>query len=386
MKKLGMSFLTLVCVALLVFQFTSCTPRRSGTQAAETISLGVLFPLSGPVAFFGTESRDGIILATEELNAAGGLLGRQINLVIEDDEGSAPLSVAAFRKLTIQDRLSIVMGSSTSGATMAIGPLAQEQGVVLITPSGTNINVTRAGDFVFRACFIDPFQGIVGADFAYNDLGARRAAVLYDAGADYNTGLANAFMTRFRERGGQIVADEAYQTNDVDFNAQILRIRAANPEVIYLPNYYNDIALQAMQLRAQGVNVPLMGGDGWSGVSENAGREVIGSFWSAAFAADTTDPKGAAFVRAFQARFNRPASQFAALGYDTMMLVADAIRGAGNTEARAVRDAMARINGSYVTGNIRFDADRNPIKGAAILEIVERNNALANIYRTTINP
>jgi branched-chain amino acid transport system substrate-binding protein len=141
-----------------------------------------------------------------------------------------------------------------------------------------------------------------------------------------------------------------------------------------------------MQLRAMGVTAPLVGGDGWDAVVDNAGREVIGSFWSSAFSADTTDPKGAAFVRAFSARFNRPASQFAALGYDTMMIVAEAIRTAGNTDARAVRDAMARVNATFVTGNIRFDADRNPIKGAAILEIAEQGGRLVNTYRTTVNP
>ena len=379
-KKLGLVF--------LMFCFAVSMAFAGGGQArgGDAINIGVVFPQSGPVAHFGIDSRDGIILATEEINAAGGLLGRQINLIIEDDEGSAPLTVAAFRKLTIQDRVGIVLGSSTSGATMAIGPLAQEQGVVLISPSATNINVTRAGNFVFRACFIDPFQGVVGADFSYDHLRARRAAVLYDAGADYNTGLAESFVARFRERGGQVVANEAYQTGDVDFNAQIVRIRAANPEVIYLPNYYNDVALQAMQLRAQGINVPLVGGDGWSGVAENAGPEAAGGFWSAAFSADTTDPKGAAFARTFQARFNRPSAQFSALGYDTMMIVADAIRRAGSIEPRAVRDAMAMTDGAYVTGNIRFDADRNPIKGAAILEIQNVGGRLANVYRTTVNP
>ena len=380
MKKRFLVFLLLCFAASMAF--------AAGGQArdGDSVSIGAVFPLSGAVSHFGNASNDGIILAVEEINAAGGLLGRRINLISEDDEGTAALSVSAFRKLTTQDRVSIVLGSSTSGATMAIGPLAQQQRVVLISPSATNINVTRAGDFIFRACFIDPFQGVVGADFAYDTLGARRAAVLYDAGADYNTGLAEAFMARFRERGGQVIANEAYQSGEVDFNAQVTRIRAANPDVVYLPNYYNDVALQAMQLRAQGVNTPLVGGDGWDGVADNAGREVLNGFWSSAFAADTTEPRGVAFVRAFQARFNRPATQFAALGYDTMMIVADAVRRAGTFDATAVRDAMASTNSTFVTGNIRFDANRNPIKGAAILEIVDRGGTLANVYRTTVNP
>ena len=380
MKRIGFLFLAFCFAASMAF--------ATGAQARDgnTVSIGAIFPLSGPVAHFGNESNDGIILAVEEINAAGGLLGRRINLISEDDEGNAALTVSAFTKLTSRDRVSIVLGSSTSGATLAIAPLAQQQGIVLISPSATNIAVTRAGNFIFRACFIDPFQGVVGADFAVDTLRSSRAAVLYDAGADYNTGLAEAFKARIRERGAQVVADEAYQTGEVDFNAQITRIRAANPDVVYLPNYYNDVALQAMQLRAQGVTTPLVGGDGWDGVAGNAGREVLNGFWSSAFAADTSEPRGVAFIRAFQAKFNRPATQFAALGYDTMMIVADAIRRAGSFEAAAVRDAMARTDGPFVTGNIRFDANRNPIKGAAILEIVDRGGTLVNAYRTTVNP
>jgi branched-chain amino acid transport system substrate-binding protein len=257
---------------------------------------------------------------------------------------------------------------------------------VLISPSATNIDVTKAGDFVFRACFIDPFQGVVGADFAYQTLGSRRAAVLYDAGADYNTGLADAFKNQFKAIGGQVVADEAYQTGDVDFNAQVTRIKAANPDVVYLPNYYNDVSLQAKQLRDQGVTCALVGGDGWDSLIDNAGDEALNGYWSSGFASDTTDPRGVAFVQAFQAKYNRPASQFAALGYDAMLLVADGIKAAGTFDTSAVKNAIAQIEGTYVTGNIRFDSDRNPIKGATILEIVRKGGALANVYKTTVNP
>jgi branched-chain amino acid transport system substrate-binding protein len=313
-------------------------------------------------------------------------LGKKLALISEDDEGNAEKSVNAFTKLSTRDKVTIVLGSSTSGATVAMTSLAQRGKVLLISPSATALNVTDAGDFIFRACFIDPFQGVVGADFAYDTLGARRAAVLYDAGADYNTGLADSFKEQFKKVGGQVVADEAYQSGDVDFNAQVTRIRAANPDVVYLPNYYNDVSLQAKQLRAQGINVALLGGDGWDSLIDNAGDEALNGYWSAGFAADTTDPKGQAFVRAFSAKFNRSASQFSALGYDTMMLVADAVKAAGTFDATAVKDALAKVSGSYVTGNIRFDSQRNPIKGAAILEIVNSNGKLANAYKTTVNP
>ena len=378
MKKLLLVVLALCCASSLAF--------AAGGQAADTVALGAVFPLSGPVAFYGTESRDGIVLAIEEINAAGGLLGKKLALISEDDEGNAEKSVNAFTKLTSRDKVSVILGSSTSGATQAMTALAQRGKVILMSPSATNTAVTRTGDYIFRACFIDPFQGIVGADFAFDTLGVRRAAVLYDAGADYNAGLADAFRNQFNALGGQIVADEAYQTGDVDFNAQVTRIKAANPEVVYLPNYYNDVALQAKQLRAQGITCPLVGGDGWDGLIDNAGDEVLNGFWSAGFAADTTDPKGQTFVKAFTAKFNKPASQFAALGYDAMMLVADGIKAAGTFDTPAVKDAMAKLNGSYVTGAIRFDENRDPIKGAAILEIVRKDGKLANAYKTTVNP
>ena len=378
MKKLFLVFAALCCTAFLAF--------AGGAQDSNTVNIGAVFPLSGAVAFYGNESRDGALLAIEQINASGGLLGKKLALIAEDDEGAAEKAVNAFTKLTDRDKVGFVLGSSTSGATMAMTALAQQKKVVLISPSATNIDVTKAGDFVFRACFIDPFQGVVGADFAYDTLNARRAAVLYDAGADYNSGLAAAFKDEFKKINGQVVADEAYQSGDVDFNAQVTRIRAANPDVVYLPNYYNDVALQAKQLRAQGVTCALVGGDGWDSLIDNAGDEVLNGFWSAGFAADTTDPKGVAFVKAFEARFNRPASQFSALGYDTMMLVIDGIKAAGTFDTTAVKDAMAKLNGSYVTGNIRFDADRNPIKGAAICEIVKRDGKLVNAYKTTVNP
>jgi len=378
MKK----FFSVLTLALCAVSLVLSCKKKEG----DSVSVGAIFPLSGAVAFYGNESRDGALLAIEEINAAGGLLGKKLVLLSEDDEGDAAKAVNALTKLTTRDKVSFVIGSSTSGPTQAMSTLAQSNKVVLVSPSATNINVTKAGDFIFRACFIDPFQGVVGADFAYGTLGSRRAAILYDAGADYNAGLADSFRNQFKAIGGQVVADEAYQTGDVDFNAQITRIKAGNPDVVYLPNYYNDVSLQAKQLRDQGITCALVGGDGWDSLTDNAGDEILNGFWSSGFASDTTDPKGVAFVKAFQSKYNRLASQFAALGYDAMMLVIDGIKAAGSFDPAAVKDAIAKINGPYVTGNIRYDSDRNPIKGAAILEIVKQNGKLVNAYKTTVNP
>jgi len=377
MNKNAALLIAAIGVALMAF---------AGCTKSDTVSIGAIFPLSGTAAYYGNESRDGALLALEVINSAGGLLGKKLAMISEDNEGSVAKTVSAFTKLTGKDKVSIILGSSTSGPTQAISALAQRNRVVLITPSATNINVTQAGDFIFRACFIDSFQGVVGAHFAYQTLWSRRAAVLYNVDADYNTGLAEAFKTEFGALGGEVAADETYQTGDEDFIAQIARIKAANPDIVYLPNYYGDVSLQAKQLREQGVTCALVGGDGWDSLIDHAGDEVLNGFWSSGFAPDTTDLRGKAFVQAFQARFNRPASPFAALGYDAMMLAAAGITAAGTFNSTAVKDALAQINGAYVTGNIRFDSDRNPIKSAAILEIVRKDGKLANVYKTTVNP
>ena len=386
MKKFSFLFLALVLVVSMAFITVSCQRQAAGSASTEVL-IGAVLPISGTISFYGIEERDGALLAIEEINAAGGLLGRQLRLVAEDDEGDAAKANQALTKLINVDKIGYVIGSATSGATMGMTQLAQSQKVVLMTPTGTNINVTTAGDYIFRACIIDPFQGVVGADFAYGTMGARRAALLYDAGADYNTGLAEEFAKRFVANGGQVVANEAYQTGDVDFNAQVTRIRAANPDIIFLPNYYYDLALQARQLRAQGITAPFLGGDGWDGLIDHVQEEVLNSFWTALFAADTTDPKGVALVRAFQSRFGRTPSSFAALAYDSMMLIADGIRAANSFDSSAVKDAIARINGSFATGNIRYDANRNPIKSLAILEIVRQpDGTYANVFKTSVNP
>ena len=383
MKKIVLAALA----AAVAFAALSCE-QDDGT----TFRIGAIFPLTGPQAFFGTESRDGGLLAVERINADGGLLGRQIVLLSEDDENRPELTISAFTRLTTRERVNMIFGSSTTGATLAITDRAQAAGVLVMTPSASNVAITQAGDFIFRACFIDPFQGVVMADFAFYDLELRRAAVLFDVGADYNRGLAEAFRDRFVYLGGEVVSWQSYMTLDVDFSAQVSSIAAANPDMVFLPNFLNDVALQAMQLRDQGVDAVLLGGDGWDGVvglmdAGGAGDEIIGSFWSAGFAADTTEPRGVAFVREFESRFNRPASQFAALGYDSIMLLAAAIRRAESFEAVAVRDALMEIDDYFVTGRIRFDENRNPIKPAAILEIARLpDGRLANVYRTSVIP
>ncbi|MDR1955415.1 MAG: ABC transporter substrate-binding protein [Treponema sp.] len=386
MKKFTLVFGGICLTAALAFAGGGAEPKPSSSGAPAPITIGGIFPLSGGVAVYGVEARNGIELAIKEINAAGGINGRNLVLISEDDEGNPEKTVNAYKKLTTKDKATIIIGSLTSGCTQAITSLAQAQKVLLVAPAATMASITDAGDFIFRACFIDPFQGTVGGAFAAATLGAKTAAVLYDNGNDYSVGLTENFVAAFQKQGGTVVAQESYNTGDVDFNAQLTKIKSADPEVVYLPDYYSTVSLIAKQLRAQGVQVPIVGADGWDGLTENAGDEVLNGFYSNHYASDSTDPKVVNFVKAYQEQFKSVPVSFAALGYDSMYLIKDAILHAGSTDAPKVRDALVQTKGSYVTGNLSFDAKRNPIKSAVMVELVKTNGKLTTVYKTTINP
>jgi branched-chain amino acid transport system substrate-binding protein len=384
--------LVLFAICIVSLALAGCKKENDG------IVIGGIFPLSGGVAVYGVEARRGIDLAIEEINAAGGITvdgveGRKLILIPEDDEGLAEKTVNAYKKLTTRDKAKIIIGSLTSGCTAAISSLAQAQGVVLMAPAASQESITDAGDYVFRACFIDPFQGTVGGLFAAADIGAKRAAILYDIGNDYSVGLTENFIASFSSLGGTVAASESYNSGDVDFNAQLTRIKAAKPDVVYLPEYYNDVALIAKQLRAQGIvnaqgnPVPIVGADGWDGLADNAGDEALNGFFTNNFTADSTSPQVVNFVQAFLKKYGSLPNSFSALGYDSLYLIKDAILAAGTAEPAAVRDALVKTDGTYVTGNFRFDARRNPIKSAVVLELVKgADGKLTTAYKTTVNP
>lgn len=376
-KSAVISFLLASVMAL-----TSC-----GKKETNEIVIGGIFPLSGGVAVYGVECKNGIDLAIEEINAAGGVNGKNIVLISEDDEGNPDKTVNAYQKLTSKDGVKLIIGSLTSGCTQAITNRAQAQKVVQIAPAATAPAITDAGDFIFRTCYTDPFQGKVGGKFASEDLGAKTAAILYDTGNDYSVGLTENFEAAFTAAGGTIVSKEAYTTNDKDFNAQLTKIKSANPDVIYLPDYYNVVALISKQLRAQGINVPVIGADGWDGILGNAGDEVLNGFYSNHYAVDSTSASVQNFVKAFNAKYSKDPNAFAALGYDSVYLLKDAILKAGSADSVAVKDALASISGEYVTGNLSFDAKHNPVKSAVMLEIVKADDgSLKTVYKTTVNP
>ncbi|MHB9294622.1 ABC transporter substrate-binding protein [Pillotina sp. SPG140] len=382
MKKLAVLTVFLCAVS---FAFANGT---TDTSSNHTITIGGIFPLSGPVAVYGIECRNGIELAIEEINLIGGIDGKRLRLISEDDEGNPEKTVNAYRKLTTSDHVQIIIGSLTSGCTAAITSLAQQQRILLVAPAATMESITDAGNYVFRTCFIDPFQGTVGGNFAATSLNARRAAVLYDNGNDYSVGLTENFVATFQKAGGTVVAQESYLTGDVDFNAQLTKIKSANPDVVYLPDYYATVSLIAKQLRAQGINTPIVGADGWGGITENAGDEVLNGFYSDHYASDSTDPKVVNFVTSYQNKYKSIPVSFAALGYDSLYMIRDAIlRANGATNPTAIRDELLKTNGDYVTGSLTFDSRRNPIKSAVMMEIVKgENGTLTTVYKSTVNP
>lgn len=381
MKKKILMVAAFIGAALLVLSFGACSGAES-----NTIKIGGIYPLSGPVAVYGVEAKNGVAIAVEEINAAGGINGKMVELIAEDDEGNPEKTVNAYKKLTAKDNVKMIIGSLTSGCTQAITSLAQSQSVIVVAPAATMESITDAGNFIFRVCFIDPFQGTVGAKFAAQNLSKKKAAVLYDVGNDYSVGLYENFKKAFEVSGGNLVAEESYNTGDKDFNAQLTKIKNANPDVIYLPDYYSTVALIAKQLRAQGISVPIIGADGWGGITENAGNEVLNGFYSDHYAADSTDTKVIEFVSKFKSKFNSTPTAFAALGYDAMYVIKDAIVAAGSTNSDKVRDALEKTTGSYVTGNLAFDAKRNPTKSAVMLEIIEKDGVLTPVYKATVNP
>lgn len=374
------AFVTAVA-AVLVF-FAGCAKKES-----DHFVIGGIFPLSGPVAVYGNEARNGVELAVLEINAAGGIGGKQIKLISEDDEGNPEKTVNVYKKLTTKDGVKVIIGSLTSGATAAITSLAQAQKVVLLAPAATLPSITDAGDFIFRACFIDPFQGTVGGKFTAENLGKKRAAVLYNITNDYSVGLYENFKIAFEKAGGSLCAAESYSDGDKDYRAQLTKIKNAAPDVVYLPDYYGTVALIAKQLREQGIGTAMVGGDGWGGLMENAGDEVVNGFYSDHYAADSTDEKVTQFVDSYKKMYKTTPVSFAALAYDCVYLLKDAAERASSvSDTTSLKEALEKTNGSYVTGNLTFDEKHNPIKSAVMMEIVKKDGKLTAVYKAAVNP
>ncbi len=372
-----------VAATMAASVFSGC----SGAGSGSVIKIGAIQPISGEVSAYGTQSRDAILLAIEEINTTkGGLLGKKLEAVILDDEANAEKSKNAFTKLATKEKVVGVIGALTSNCSLAINAEAQKRKVVMITPSSTNEQVTAAGDYVFRACFIDPFQGTVNAKFAAETLKAKKAAVLFDNTNDYSKGLKDNFVKKFEELGGKVVAAESYSKGDKDFNAQLTKIKGTTPDVLFIPDYYSTVSLVAKQVRGQGITATMLGGDGWAEIAANAGDEVLGSYFSNHYAPDANDAEVKSFVANYKKKYGVDPNALAALAYDATYMLADAIEKANSTDPAKIKDALASTNKKYVTGTVKFDSNRNPQKSAVMVKVDKVNGKLAEVYNSTVTP
>ena len=359
--------------ALLILGLSAALFSACDKKSADTILVGEFASLTGKEATFGISSHEGTQLAIEELNAAGGVLGKKIKLATEDNQSKPGESANAVNKLIAKDGAVAILGEVASSRSLEAAPICQKEGIPQISPSSTNPKVTETGDYIFRVCFIDPFQGTVMANFAKKTLKAQKIAIFTDVKSDYSKGLAKFFKEAFTAAGGQIVAELDFNGGDKDFKGQLTSIKGAGPEGEFVPGYYTDAALICIQAKEVGLNVPIFGGDGWESekLTEIGKEAVEGTYFSTHYSPDAGGPKGAAFVAAYKKRFNgKLPDAMAALGYDSAMILADAMKRAGGTEGAKVRDALAATKDyDAVTGKITINGKRDAEKSAVILQV-----------------
>ena len=375
MKKTGL----LVLMAVLSMVLIGCPPKNTENAGGDAgaaggeILVGEYGSLTGSEATFGQSTHNGIMMAMDEINGGGGVSGRKIRVLTEDDQSKAEEAANAVTKLISQNNVVAVLGEVASSNSIAAAPICQSNKVPMITPSSTNPEVTNKGDYIFRMCFIDPYQGEAMANYLTKDLGIKTAAILIDVKSDYSTGLASFFERTFLQNGGRITSKPNYSKGDSDFRAQLTTIKSTNPQVIYVPGYYNDIGQIAIQARDLGITVPLVGGDGWESpkLIEIGGKALEGCFYSNHYYAEDQDPRVKDFVTKYQERYGAKPDALAALGYDAARVLADAMKRAGKIDGPAIREAIATTkNFPGVTGTITLGPDRNPVgKKLVVLEV-----------------
>jgi branched-chain amino acid transport system substrate-binding protein len=384
------SILRLRCwLPLLITAFVAgCgNEKESATQGSSApIKVGEFASLTGKEAAFGQSSHKGTVLAIEEINKHGGVLGRKIEHIYEDNQSKQGESATIVKKLITRDGVVAVLGEVASGRSLEAAPICQQNRIPMISPSSTNPKVTETGDYIFRVCFTDPFQGRLLADFGRKSLKADRVAVLSDVAAPYSVGLAGFFKQPFTAAGGTIVAEQKYSSGDKDFKAQLTAIKAANPQAIFVPGYYTEAGLIVLQARQLGITVPLFGGDGWEApeLIEIAGKALEGTYYSTHYSPEDKSTAVQEFVASFKKRFNgETPDAMAALGYDSAKVLADAIRRAGTTDGPRLRDAIAATKDFVgVTGKTTLDSSRNATKSAVIITIQDGKFK----YLETISP
>jgi branched-chain amino acid transport system substrate-binding protein len=359
-------------------------PADAKAADGEVILLGEVGSLTGSEAAFGISTRNGVELALDEANAAGGVNGKKLAVRVYDDQSKPEEAASATKRLITQDKVVAILGEVASSNSLAMAPIAQEAHVPMVSPSSTNPKVTEVGDYIFRVCFIDPFQGFVMAKYAHDELKFTRVAILTDKKSAYSEGLTDVFKRKFSEFGGKIVAVEAYAKGDTDFRAQLTNIKKLKAEGLYIPGYYEDVGKIAEQAKELGLKVVMMGGDGWDSAKlfELGGPAVEGSYVSNHYSAEDPQPRVQEFIKKFQARYHIVPDSLSALGYDSARVVIEGIKRAG-VEGPALRDAIAQTKDfPGVAGTITLDAKRNPVKPAVVLTIQDGKFK----YKATVSP
>jgi len=373
-----MKLIAMMAVAL-TFIFSGCTKKT------DEILVGEYGSLTGSEATFGLSTNKGIRLAIDEANARGGVKGKKIKLITLDDQGKESEAAQAITRLITQNNVVAVLGEVASGRSKAAAPIAQQHKVPMITPSSTNPKVTQIGDYIFRVCFIDPFQGYVMAKFMTEHLKFKKAAILRDVKSEYSVGLADVFAAELKKMGGEVLADVSYQAGDLDFKSQLTNIKSLNPEAIFIPGYYTDVGLIAQQARQLGIKVPFLGGDGWDSpkLTEIGKDAVNGSYFSNHYTTESTDPKVVEFITKFKAKYNETPDGFAALGYDAALVLIGAMERTNEITSQQIRDELAKTKDvAGVTGKISLNEERNAVKPAAVVKV----DGAVNRFITTISP
>ncbi len=348
---------------------SACNPQGGDNK----VRIGVFMSTTGTTANFGISSVNGIKMAADEINAAGGINGKPVELLVQDDRSDASEAATIVTKFVTQDMVHAVIGEVASSRSIAAAPIAQNAKIPMLTPSSTNPEVTKKGDFIFRSCFIDPYQGAAIAQFAAKSLGAKTAAIMVDRKNDYSTGLEKVIDATFTKFGGKIVATQSYQEGDQDFNAQLTSLKGANPEVIFVPGYYNDVGLIAKQARDKGITVPLIGGDGWDSeqLYKIGGSALNGSYFTNHYSPFDTAPNVVKFVNDYKAKYNGSTPDaLAATAYDAANIMFDAIKRSKSLNGPDIRDALAATKAfPGVTGTVTFNEQRDAVKPIVMIEI-----------------
>jgi len=383
-------FFSLLIVAALVL--SACAQGGSTGGQQQELKVAILAPLSGPVPTFGVSTRDGALMAIDEWNAKGGVLGMKIVPIVEDSQCTPDPAVNAANKVIDQDGVKFIIGEVCSKASIPVSEIANSKGVIQISPTSTNEQVTvdangNVKPYIFRACFIDPFQGFVGAKFAIEQLGAKTAFVMLDQANDYVKGLATEFAKNFEMMGGKVVGTESYTSTDTDFSVILGKIAEAKPDVVYLPDYYNIVNLVAKQAKEKGINVPFIGGDGWDSPDLDLAA-AAGGYFTNHYSPDDPRPEVVNFLKAYGEKYKDESGNpkvpdaLAALAYDAANVLLQAINDAGTTDTAKVKEALEKISYKGVSGNITFDANHNPIKSAALLAVKPEGVK----FETIVNP